>query len=76
MEATLTPSGGQGLGKLKSEILKAVPPESWLFIVLSQDATGCPKDLSIYVKFLKNIGLIAKRSTPRCLVDNLQRSLS
>ena len=49
---------------------------SLLLIVLSQDATGCPKDLSIKDKFLKNIGLIARISTPRCLVDNLQRSLS
>lgn len=51
--------------------------EVFLFlIVLSQDAIGCPKDLLIYDKFLKNIGLIARISTPRCLVDNLQRSLS
>ena len=49
---------------------------SLLLLVLSQDATGCPKDLLINDKFLKNIGLIARISTPRCLVDNLQRSLS
>lgn len=53
-----------------------VRQQSSLLIVLSQDATGCPKDLSIKDKFLKNIGLIARISTPRCLVDNLQRSLS